>query len=225
MPSAFSSLKCRSAVPALVADRPSAFDTLPTGYDRQRLPLTDVCSAAGSARFVYWGYRHTTPQVMRILIDAARRGWGETITNSRCPPTLMFFGLLGWILGKLKPLPLLLANGIRIFECKARHFTQNMVIDDAVASIGSYNIARGSAFHHTESNVVVYGGDFPAQVRQQFEIDFKDCRELSIDEVKAPLEWADPYRRRLNDRNFLINTTLLPDKVRRDLNVMLQESR
>ena len=43
--------------------------------------------------------------------------------------------------------------------------SKNLVIDDVVASIGSYNVANVSTFHHTESSVVVYGGDMPATVK------------------------------------------------------------
>jgi phosphatidylserine/phosphatidylglycerophosphate/cardiolipin synthase-like enzyme len=203
-------------------------------YDRQRLPLTDACLLLlrSARRYIYWGCHGIRPPrvIAESLVDAVRRGVEvRLITNSRrSARTLMFFGLLGWMYWESRNhYRYLLENGIRIFEWQkpGAFHSKNLVVDDTVASIGSYNIARGSAFHHTESNVVVYGGDFPAQVRQQFEIDFQDCRELSIDEVKAPWAWADPYRRPLIDRNFLIDTALLPNKVRRDLNALLRESR
>lgn len=203
-------------------------------YDRQQLPLTDACLMLlrSARRYIYWGCHGIRPPrvIAESLVDAVRRGVEvRLVTNSRrSAHTLMFFGLLGWMHWESwNHYHYLLGNGIRIFEWQkpGAFHSKNLVIDDAVASIGSYNIARGSAFHHTESNVVVYGGDFPGHVRQQFEIDFEDCRELSIDEVKAPWAWADPYRRPLHDRNFLINATLLPNEVRRDLNVLLKESR
>jgi phosphatidylserine/phosphatidylglycerophosphate/cardiolipin synthase-like enzyme len=203
-------------------------------YDRQRLPLTDACLMLlrSARRYVYWGCHGIRPPqvIAEALVDAVRRGVEvRLITNSRrSARTLMFFGLLGWMYWESRNhYHYLLANGIRIFEWQkpGAFHSKNLVIDDGVASIGSYNVARGSAFHHTESNVVVYGGDFPAQVRQQFEIDFNDCRELSIGEARAPWAWADPYRRPLHDRNFLIDATLLPEEVRRGLNALLQESR
>ena len=203
-------------------------------YDRQRLPLTDACLMLlrSARRYIYWGCHGIRPPrvIAESLVDAVRRGVKVLlITNSRrSAHTLMFFGLLGWMHWESRNhYHYLVENGVRIFEWQkpGAFHSKNLVIDDAVASIGSYNIARGSAFHHTESNIIVYGGDFPAHVRQQFEIDFKDCRELSIEEAKAPWAWADPYRRPLEDRNFLIAPSLLPDEVRRDLNILLQESR
>jgi phosphatidylserine/phosphatidylglycerophosphate/cardiolipin synthase-like enzyme len=183
-------------------------------------------------RYIFWGCHGIRPPqvIAETLVDAVRRGVEvRLITNSRrSAHTLMFFGLLGWMHWEsYNHYHYLLKNGVRVFEWQkpGAFHSKNMAIDDAVASIGSYNIARGSAFHHTESNVIVYGGDFPAQVRRQFEIDFMDCRELSAEAVKAPWAWADPYRRALNDRNFLINAALLPKKVRRDLNASLQDSR
>lgn len=203
-------------------------------YDRQRLPLTDACLMLlrSARRYVYWGCHGIRPPrvIAEVLAGAVRRGVEvRLITNSRrSAHTLMFFGLLGWMYWESRNhYRYLLENGIRIFEWQkpGAFHSKNLVIDDAAASIGSYNIARGSAFHHTESNLIVYGGDFPVHVRQQFEIDFSDCRELSIDEVKAPWGWADPYRRPLIDRNFLIDASLLPDEVRRDLNAQLRGSR
>jgi len=203
-------------------------------YDRQQLPLTDACLMLlrSARRYIYWGCHGIRPPqvIAESLVDAVRRGVEvRLITNSRrSARTLMFFGLLGWMYWESRNhYHYLLANGIRIFEWQkpGAFHSKNLVIDDEVASIGSYNVARGSTFHHTESNVVVYGGNFPLQVRQQFEIDFKDCRELFIEEIKAPSEWADPYRRPLHNRNFLIDAKLLPDAVRRDLKALRQQSR
>jgi phosphatidylserine/phosphatidylglycerophosphate/cardiolipin synthase-like enzyme len=203
-------------------------------YDRQRLPLTDagLMLLRSARRYIYWGCHGIRPPrvIAETLVDAVQRGVEvRLITNSRrSAHTLMFFGLLGWMYWEShNHYRYLLENGVRIFEWQkpGAFHSKNMVIDDTAASIGSYNIARGSAFHHTESNVIVYGGGFPAQVRRQFEIDFQDCRELSAQEVRAPWSWADPYRCTLNDRNFVIDPELLPAEVRRDLNALLQESR
>ncbi|HXQ37411.1 MAG TPA: hypothetical protein VN843_25600, partial [Anaerolineales bacterium] len=52
---------------------------------------------------------------------------------------------------------------------------------------------------------------------QQFEIDFKDCREVQLSETKVPPRKHDPFLRLLNRRNLLIDRSLLTDAVRQDL--------
>jgi hypothetical protein len=64
---------------------------------------------------------------------------------------------------------------------------------------------------------VVYGGDMPAAVRHQFEIDFKDCREVQLSETKVPAREHDPFLRILDRRNLLIDRSVLTDAVRHDL--------
>ena len=78
-------------------------------------------------------------------------------------------------------------------------------------------MARGSTFHHTESNVIVYGGDFPEKVRKQFEIDLEDCKEVTPDKVKKVNPDFDPFKRPLHERNLLIDRSLLTKGVREDL--------
>jgi phosphatidylserine/phosphatidylglycerophosphate/cardiolipin synthase-like enzyme len=113
----------------------------------------------------------------------------------------------------------LIEHGVRVFEWQkpGAFHSKNLVIDDVVAAIGSYNVANGSTFHHTESTLIVYGGDMPASVRQQFEIDFKDCREVQLSETKVPSRKHDPFLRVLDHRNLLIDRSLLTDGVRQDL--------
>ena len=195
-------------------------------YDEERLPLTDayLMLLSNARKFIFWGCHGIRPPrvIAETLIEAVRRGVEvRLITNSRkSSRTLMLFGLLGWMYRESSNhFRYLLQNGIRIFEWQkpGAFHSKNLVIDDVVASIGSYNIARGSTFHHTESNVIVYGGSFPVRVREQFEIDFKDCREILLNEAKIPTARTDPFKRPLHWRNFLVNNSLLPESVRLDL--------
>jgi phosphatidylserine/phosphatidylglycerophosphate/cardiolipin synthase-like enzyme len=95
------------------------------------------------------------------------------------------------------------------FEAEADRLTGttvrsgNSIQLDAVAAIGSYNIANGSAFHHTESAVLVHGRDFAEQVRRQFLADFEDCKEVAVADTPEVARWADPFRRSLHERNIL----------------------
>lgn len=113
----------------------------------------------------------------------------------------------------------LLEHGIHVYEWQkpgALH-SKNLVVDNEVAGIGSYNVANGSAFHHTESAVFVYGGAFPREVQRQFTLDLEACRRLSLDDAKRRRRWFDPMRRPLHERNLLVEPSLLPGGVARDL--------
>ena len=63
----------------------------------------------------------------------------------------------------------------------------------------------------------VHGGDFPHEVRRQFEVDLGDCREVTLDTTRRPWRWFDPMRRPLHERNLLVEPSLLPEAVVRDL--------
>ena len=195
-------------------------------YDEQLLRLTNahLMLLRNAQEYIYWGCHGIRPPavIAETLIDAVKRGVDvRLITNSKhASRTLMLRGLLGWMYYESSNhFRHLIENGVRIYEWQkpGAFHSKNLVIDDIVASIGSYNIARGSTFHHTESNVIVTDGNFPIKVREQFEIDFDDCREIPLMEVPHPNPKADPYLRPLHPRNKLIDATLLPDSVRRDL--------
>jgi phosphatidylserine/phosphatidylglycerophosphate/cardiolipin synthase-like enzyme len=115
--------------------------------------------------------------------------------------------------------PWLLGHGIRVFEWQrpGPFHSKNLAIDDVVACVGSYNIAPGSTFHHTESSVMITGGDFPAQVRRQFEIDLQDCREVTRDSLRPVPPREQPMLRLLDQRNLLVPRELRTDAVNRDL--------
>lgn len=195
-------------------------------YDEQRLPLTEAALLLlrHAQRYIYWGCHGIRPPrvIAETLAEAVARGVEvRLITNSALSSrTLMFVGLLGWMYWESSNhFPWLLEHGIRIFEWQkpGAFHSKNLVIDDVVASVGSYNIARGSTLHHTESNVFVYGGGFPSQVRRQFEVDFGDCRELTPGTVRKVSPRFDPFLRPLHERELLIDRALLPPSVRADL--------
>ncbi len=193
-------------------------------YDEGKLRLSDahLLLIRKARRYIYWGCHGIRPPrvLAETLAQAVKRGVEvRLITNSkRASRTLMFFGLLGWMYQESrKHFPWLLDHGIRVFEWQkpGAFHSKNLAIDDEVASIGSYNVARGSTFHHTESNVIAFGGSLPVQVREQFEIDFADCKEVSLkDFPKLP---RDPMQRIIHVRNKLIRPALLPESVHADL--------
>lgn len=193
-------------------------------YDEQRLRLTEahLLLIHRARRYVYWGCHGIRPPrvLAETLAAAVERGVDvRLVTNSqKASRTLMFHGLMGWMYQESrKHFPWLIEHGIRVFEWQkpGAFHSKNLVIDDAVASVGSYNVARGSTFHHTESNVIVSGGELPRQVREQFDVDFQDCREVRL--ADFPRRPRDPMRRLIHERNRLIRADLLPDSVRLDL--------
>jgi cardiolipin synthase len=146
-------------------------------YDEERLRHTEayLLMFRRAQRYIYWGCHAIRPPriIAETLAEAAQRGVEvRLITNGKKPSRKLmargFLGLLYWEC--TNHFRWLLEHGIRIFEWQkpGAFHSKNLVIDDVVASIGSYNVARGSTFHHTESSVIVYGGDLPNAVRNQF---------------------------------------------------------
>ncbi len=173
---------------------------------------------------IYWGCHGIRPPRIfaEALAQAAKRGVQvHIITNSKeASKTLMMNGLLGWMYWESSNHFLyLIENGVHIYEWQnpGAFHSKNFVADEMIASIGSYNIARGSAFHHSESNIFVYGGQFPKDVKKQFEIDLKDCKEITFNEAKKVAEQHNPYKRILHERNLMIDRSLLTDAVMQDL--------
>jgi phosphatidylserine/phosphatidylglycerophosphate/cardiolipin synthase-like enzyme len=195
-------------------------------YDEESLRMTDVylMMFRNAKKYIYWGCHAIRPPriIAETLAEAVQRGIEvRLITNGPKPSrTLMahgFFGFLYWECAN--HFRWLIEHGIRVFEWQkpGAFHSKNLAIDDVVAAVGSYNVAPGSTFHHTESAVIIYGGDLPATVKNQFEIDFQDCREVQHSETQAPIAFFDPFRQPLAPRNRLINRALLTDAVRQDL--------
>jgi phosphatidylserine/phosphatidylglycerophosphate/cardiolipin synthase-like enzyme len=178
----------------------------------------------GAERTIYWGCHGVRPPRIfaESLAEAVERGVEvHLITNSRrSSRSLMGHGLLGWMYWECRNhFRWLIERGVHVHEWQkpGAFHSKNLVVDDEVAAVGSYNVANGSAFHHTESAVFVYGGAFPPEVRQQFEADLADCREVALESARRPLRWVDPMRRPLHERNLLVEPSLLPAAVARDL--------
>jgi len=218
--------------------RPECFPPLaPTGemrlryvghkpYDEEELPLTNAFLQAirAARRSIWWGCHGVRPPriLAESLADAAARGVEvRLISNSKSSSrSLMGRGLLDWMYWECSNhFRWLVERGIHmhLWQRPGAFHSKNFLVDDQVCAIGSYNIANGSAFHHTESVIFAYGGSLPAQVRRQFEIDFQDCHELTLEETRRPRSWADPFRRGLHERNLLIDRDLWPSPVAADL--------
>lgn len=195
-------------------------------WDEQRTPITNaVLQAIRTAEHsIYWGCHGIRPprMVAENLADAVARGVEvHLITNSRkSSRSLMGHGLMGWMHWECSHhFHWLLEHGIHVYEWQrpGAFHSKNIVVDEKLAGIGSYNVATGSSFHHSESTVFVYGGEFPTTVRQQFDIDLQDCKEVTAAQARPPLRWFDPYRRPLHERNLLVDRSVWPAKVAADI--------
>lgn len=195
-------------------------------WDEQDVPLTNAALALirSAKRSIYWGCHGVRPPRMlaETLADAVERGVAvHLITNSKhSSRSLMGRGLLGWMYWECSNhFRWLTEHGIHVYEWQkpGAFHSKNMVVDDEIAVVGSYNVANGSTFHHTESAVIVQGGDFPKQVRKQFDIDLASCKEVLLAQTKRPLRVADPFRRALHERNLLIDRSLWPPGVAADI--------
>jgi cardiolipin synthase len=218
--------------------RPECFPPLaPTGdvplryvghkpYDEEDLSLTDAFLLAirSARRSIWWGCHGVRPPRIfaETLADAAARGVEvRLISNSkRSSRGLMGRGLLGWMYWECSNhFRWLIERGIHVhlWERPGPFHSKNFLVDDEVCAVGSYNLANGSTFHHTESAIFAYGGELPGQVRRQFEADFRDCHELALDEARRPWRFADPFRRGLHERNLLVDRSLWPPALAADL--------
>jgi len=198
-------------------------------WDESAVPLTnaDLHLIRSARQSIYWGCHGVRPPRMMAenLAEAAARGVDvHLITNSKkSSRSLMGDGLWGWMWWECSHyFRWLVQHGIHVHEWQlpGAFHSKNLVVDDTVAAVGSYNVANGSCFHHTESAVIVMGGDFPRAVRQQFDTDLQNTAEVTLDHTKRvviPLGFFDPWRRPLHERNLLIDRSVWPTQVAADI--------
>ena len=231
--------EARKMAEAFIAEHQDTYfpDLKPTGiervryvphkpWDEERLRLTNalLLMLRNSRQYIYWGCHGIRPPriLAQVFAEAVQRGVEVVlISNSRVSSrTLMGFGILGWMYWESRNhFRWLIEHGVKVYEWQkpGAFHSKNLVIDGEVASVGSFNIANGSTFHHTESNVMVSGGSFPHRVREQFQIDLQDCKQITIDQTEVVPPKHDPYLRPLHERYLLIDRSLLTDSIRNEL--------
>ena len=195
-------------------------------YDDNELKLTHAFLSliANAKESIYWGCHGIRPPKIygEYLAAAVKRGVKvHLITNSQhSAQSLMMKGLLGWMYKECrKYYRTLLNDGIRIYEwqLEGAFHSKNFLVDDKVASIGSYNLARGSTYHHSESNIFVYDDHFAQQVKAQFELDFKDCKVIDLKKIAKELPKENAFDRPLHERDLMIQQDMLPDTIKQEL--------
>ncbi|HBS26252.1 MAG TPA: hypothetical protein DD827_03825 [Gammaproteobacteria bacterium] len=190
-------------------------------YEENELKLTNyfLNEIINSNSRIYWGCHGIRPPKIftEHLIAAANRGVKVVlITNSKMSSkTLMAGGLLGWMYKECsKHFKALLENGVEIHEWQkpGAFHSKSLVVDEDMVSIGSYNIASGSAFNHSESNVIVKNKEFCNEVFQQFKVDLKSCVKLDIGKYNFPKENA--FERKIQERNDMLSDEVLTESIR-----------
>lgn len=195
-------------------------------YDDNDLPLTHAFLSliANAEKSIYWGCHGIRPPriIMQYLAAAVERGVEvHLITNSQySAQSLMVRGLLGWMYKECtKHYQGLLEKGIRIYEwqLEGAFHSKNFLVDEKIASVGSYNIARGSTYHHSESNIFVYDDDFATQVKNQFDQDISQCKEVFLEDISKVLPAENAYNRPLHERDLMIRQAFIPDDIQTEL--------
>jgi cardiolipin synthase len=80
----------------------------------------------------------------------------------------------------------LLASGVRLFEWPlGMMHAKTAVIDDAWATVGSYNFDHRSLLHQLESVAVVADPVFARRLRDQMFADLAKCREITLMEHES----------------------------------------
>jgi len=195
-------------------------------YDDNDLPLTHafLTLIKNAEKSIYWGCHGIRPPriVAEYLADAVARGVEvHLITNSQySSQSLMVKGLLGWMYKECtKHYRGLLESGVKIYEwqLEGAFHSKNFLVDEQIASVGSYNIARGSTYHHSESNIFVYDDEFAQQVKQQFDDDITHCKLVNLDQIAPRLPKEDAYSRPLHERDLMIRKEMVPEGIQKEL--------
>ena len=80
----------------------------------------------------------------------------------------------------------LLASGVRLFEWPfGMMHAKTAAIDDAWATVGSYNFDHRSLLHQLESVAVVADPAFARRLRDQMLADLAKCREITLIEHES----------------------------------------
>ena len=119
-------------------------------------------------------YLIITDEMGRALRLAAKRGVDVRIITPGVPDKKTVYAMTrSYYAG-------LVSQGVRIFEyepgfCHAKQ----CICDGEIASIGTSNLDYRSLYHHFENDVVLYDCDAVAEMAEDFEKTFPQCREVT----------------------------------------------
>lgn len=124
------------------------------------------------------------------LVEAARRGVDTRILLPGVSDSALTLHASRSIYGRL------LAAGVRIYEHEAAFVhAKTMLIDDAVAFVGSANLDLRSLVHNDEVVAVVIDAEFARLMAHTFETDLESARAITR-EAWRKRPWSDRLRER-----------------------------
>ncbi len=119
-------------------------------------------------------YLIITDELSRALELAAKRGVDVRIITPGVPDKKTVYAVTRSYYARL------VRQGVRVFEYTPGFCHGKMCLcDGEVASIGTSNLDFRSLYLHFENNVLLYGGEAVAQMKQDFEEMFPQCREVT----------------------------------------------
>lgn len=133
-----------------------------------------------SARYKLWiesAYFIPTIGILRRLRHRARAGVDVRLLVSEKSDVPMARYASRAVYGSL------LKHGVRIFEMRGRFLhSKTLIVDDAMAIVGSANLDHRSFLHDLELSVVLRRPDINHALSNQFQLDVQDAREIHADE-------------------------------------------
>jgi cardiolipin synthase len=183
----------RDPAPAAVADDPAASPNdavtarcavLADGpvYRRRRMRNLLISALDSSTEHVTLASPYLAPggRLMAALKRAARRGVAvELLLAGRTDHPILRRAARA-LMGSLD------RAGVRVFEYeRAMMHAKVCVFDDELATLGTSNLDRQSLEHSYEVNLVVEGGELPAQLRRSLEGDIRESRPVDARSLAA----------------------------------------
>lgn len=131
---------------------------------------------SGAKEYIYFmtPYLIITDEMNHALGLAAKRGVDVRIITPGIPDKKLVYKVTrSYYAG-------LVRNGVRIYEytpgfCHAKQ----CVCDDRIATCGTINLDYRSLYHHFENGCVLYNCRAVLDVKQDFEVTFSKCREVT----------------------------------------------
>jgi cardiolipin synthase len=143
------------------------------------LVYATLLSAIGSAEtgvFVTNAYFVPDPQLMKALMDAARRGVEVKLVLPAKTDSWMVFHA-----GRAS-FDELLAAGVKIYARReAMLHAKTAVVDGVWSTVGSSNLDWRSFLHNEEVIAIVVGQEFGAQMQAMFEADVADSEAITLE--------------------------------------------
>jgi cardiolipin synthase A/B len=134
--------------------------------------MSAICQAEERIHITV-AYFAPDPQMLRALIDAARRGVDVRLILPGYSDVGAVFHLGRSYYGRL------LRGGVKIHErCDAVMHAKTVCIDGVWSTIGSTNLDSRSFLHNDEINAVILGRDFAKQMEAMFAQDLQESRTI-----------------------------------------------